>query len=321
MEFSVRVHEEPGGQYLEITGCAGPAASLRIPSVIEGICVRSIGPHAFEKKEEIRQVHLPDSVRGIGAFAFYGCRNLRKISLSDHAESWGTGAAYFCGSLSEIELRVVRGRYSILRDMLADMEQGLYVRVKAADSDQGLYAGAKVPDSDQVSSTSDSLSAMLYFPAYTHGFDEDTYARAFHTWIEGCGFAYRETVMRTEINFREYDLLFTRAMADGVGGVQTAANIALSRLMYPCSVRTAARKKYEEYLAAHGEEILLRLVGDHDRERAMFLIEGGYVSPEAAGRAVLTAAGQGDSEMVGTLMRLKGEAGNTDDDEFDLGEL
>ena len=323
-------NEQP---YIEITGCKEAPRILRVPASLNDLPVRVIASHAFEKNEVIEQVILPESVHAIGTFAFYGCRNLREISLTDHAESWGTGAIYFCGSLSKIRLRVSRKRYSILRDILADTDQGLYVEItgnlSGQDHETSSISGLREEQTE---------TAMLYFPSYTHGFDEDTYARAFHTWIEGCGFAYRETVTRTGIDFREYDLLFDRAMADGVGGVQVAAGTSLARMMFPVNMRPSARSKYENYLAANGDEILQRLVGAHDRERAMFLLDMGFVSPDAAGKAVLTAADQQDAELVGMLMRRRGTAGRRDagaaendagnaaerfsaPDEFDLDEL
>lgn len=300
MEFSYICRSDNGQQYIEITGVKDASRTLRVPPELDGMPVRIIGAHAFEKNEVLEQIILPDSVRAVGIFAFYGCQNLQMISLSDNTESWGTGAIYFCGRLSEIQLKVIRRRYSILRDVLADTDLGLYVKI-----------------------SEETYDAELYFPAFTHGFDEDTYARAFHTWIEGCGFAYRETVMRNGMDFRGYDQLFDRAMADGVGGVQNAANIAIARLMYPCSMKDTAKDKYEVYLKAHGEEILLRLVDEHDRERAMFLLDSDYVSAEAAGKAVLKASEQGDAELVGMLMRQRGEvlSGSGDEDEFDLGDL
>ena len=88
-------------------------------------------------------------------------------------------------------------------------------------------------------------------------------------------------------------------------------------------MKDTAGEKYEKYLRDHGQEILLRLVREHDRERAMFLLDQGYASAEAAGNAVLLASGQGDAELVGMLMRKRGEAltdmGN--EDSFDLGDL
>ena len=300
MEFTYICRDDDGQQYIEITGVTDASRILRIPPAIGGKPVRIIGAHAFEKNEVIEQIFLPESVRAVGIFAFYGCPNLRMLSLSDMAESWGTGAIYFCGKLSEIRLTVMRRRYSILRDMLNDTDKGLYVRI-----------------------TEPEYGAELYFPAFTNGFDEDTYARQFHTWIEGCGFAYRETVMRNGIDFRGYDQLFARAMADGVGGVQNAANIALARLMSPCNMKDTAGDKYEKYLRDHGQEILLRLVREHDRERAMFLLDRGYASAEAAGNAVLLASGQGDAELVGMLMRQRSETltGMGNEDTFDLGDL
>ena len=160
MEFTYICRDDDGQQYIEITGVTDASRILRIPPAIGGKPVRIIGAHAFEKNEVIEQIFLPESVRAVGIFAFYGCPNLRMLSLTDMAESWGTGAIYFCGKLSEIRLTVMRRRYSILRDMLNDTDKGLYVRI-----------------------TEPEYEAELYFPAFTNGFDEDTYARQFHTWI------------------------------------------------------------------------------------------------------------------------------------------
>lgn len=300
MELIYKNLNEGGQHYIEITGVQDAPRTLRIPYAIDGVPVRIIGSHAFEKTDGLRQIILPDSVRAVGTFAFYGCQDLQVITLTDMTESWGTGSIYFCGNLSEIQIRVTRKRYSVLRDMLSDIDSGLYVKINEPD-----------------------FTAKLYFPAFTHGFDEDTYARAFHTWIEGCGFAYRETVMRSGIDFRGYDQLFMRAVADGVGGMQNAANIAMARLMYPCSMKPAARDMYEEFLTKHGEEVLLRLIEEHDRERSMFLLDAGFIPSEAAKKAVPAATRQGDAELVAMLMRQRGEELNRGFDTtlFDLEDL
>ena len=119
MELLARRITERNGDYAEITGGRDIGRILRIPDEIEGLPVCSVAGHAFERNQMIEEVILPDSLLQVGGFAFYGCGKLRKISLSDHTEGWGNGVLRLCDSLSHVEFRVHRGRYAVLRDLLA----------------------------------------------------------------------------------------------------------------------------------------------------------------------------------------------------------
>jgi len=55
-------------------------------------------------------------------------------------------------------------------------------------------------------------------------------ARQIHDTIEGCGYSYRQTVGRSQIDFRLYDKHFQRATYDTK---EAAVLIALCRLRYP----------------------------------------------------------------------------------------
>ena len=166
MELLARRITERNGDYAEITGGRDIGRILRIPDEIEGLPVCSVAGHAFERNQMIEEVILPDSLLQVGGFAFYGCGRLRKISLSDHTEGWGNGVLRLCDSLSHVEFRVLRERYGILRDLLAGTDCRLYVKI-----------------------VRDTEETELYFPAYVRGFDEDTFARAIHSWIEWAGYA------------------------------------------------------------------------------------------------------------------------------------
>ena len=250
----------------------------------------------------IEEVILPDSLLQVGGFAFYGCGKLRKISLSDHTEGWGNGGLRLCDSLSHVEFRVLRERYGILRDLLAGTDCRLYVKI-----------------------VRDTEETELYFPAYVRGFDEDTFARAIHSWIEGAGYAYREAVERKGVNMRTYDSLFARARS---AGTESSARVALSRLMYPEALRMEMKTEYERWLRENSEDVLRLLLGERSmeaRERVFFLAGNGLLTPEAADAGALIASGMRDGELTALLMSCgtmgRAVSEEPDSDLFDLGDL
>ena len=113
MEPKIRRITDKSGDYAEITGGSGIGRVLRIPDEVDGLPVRSVCGHAFERNQVIEEVILPDTLLQVGGFAFYGCGKLRKISVSDHTEGWGNGVLRLCDSLSHVEFRVHRGRYAV----------------------------------------------------------------------------------------------------------------------------------------------------------------------------------------------------------------
>ena len=302
MELWIRRVTERNGDCAEITGGSDIGRILRIPDEIEGLPVCSVAGHAFERNQLIEEVILPDSLLQVGGFAFYGCGKLRKISLSDHTEGWGNGVLRLCDSLSHVEFRVRKGRYSILRDLLAGVDCRLYVRIIEGDEE-----------------------TELYFPAYVRGFDEDTFARAIHSWIEGAGYAYREAVERKGVNMRTYDALFARARS---AGTESGTRVALSRLMYPKALRVEIKTEYERWLRQNAEDVIRLLLGEHSmetRERVFFLAGNGLLTPEAADAGALIASEMRDGEMTALLMscgtRGRAAVGEPDSDLFDLGDL
>ena len=302
MELKIRKVTERDGDRAEITGGCDIGQVLRIPDDIEGLPVCSVAGHAFERNQTIEEVILPDSVRQVGGFAFYGCVNLRKISLSDLAEGFGNGVLRMCDSLSHVEFRVLKGRYGVLRDLLTGVDCRLYVKI--AENNE---------------------TTELYFPAYVRGFDEDTFARAIHSWIEGAGYAYREAVGRKGVNLRNYDALFPRARGEGT---ESGARVALSRLMYPKALRPEMKTEYECYLKQNAEDVirlLLRGRSMENRDRVFFLAGNGLLTPEAADAGALISSGMRDSEMTALLMSCgsRGTAahGEPENDLFDPGDL
>ena len=84
----------------QITAYNGDAAWLKIPSVIDGYLVTSIGPAAFSGNADMEYVCVPDSVTSIGAYAFADCTALKEINVGAHVARIDAGAFSHCPSLA-----------------------------------------------------------------------------------------------------------------------------------------------------------------------------------------------------------------------------
>lgn len=294
MNYTYVIHENKES-YIELTGCLHAERVLRLPANIDGVPVKMIAPHAFERLLDVEEIILPGTILAVGAFAFYGCKSLRKLTMSDMIDGWGFGAIRFCDEMSELVIRMKRNRLTVLRDLLGDVDYAFRVILEYDDHTEGYY-----------------------FPRYTRGFDEDTFARAIHTFTEGSGWAFRETVLRGGVDAREYEKLFVRATYDGI---QTGAEIALMRLMHSESLTERATEQYENYLTANAGEILPWLAGRGERERCMFMLSEGLASPGDVSRAIPIAVEMRDPELVATLMEYGREAKSANVETFDLDDL
>lgn len=71
-----------GGTGYSVTGLGNCIdTDIIIPSMYEGLPVKSIGNSAFKDCSGITSVTIPDSVESIGYSAFYGCSSLKSITL------------------------------------------------------------------------------------------------------------------------------------------------------------------------------------------------------------------------------------------------
>lgn len=86
----------------EITGYAGLATSLDIPSTLDGYLVTSIGVDAFAYCYSLEKITIPDTVSIIGVGAFAWCANLTNINIPEGVTIISDSAFHDCGSLKEI---------------------------------------------------------------------------------------------------------------------------------------------------------------------------------------------------------------------------
>ena len=293
MKLRYEILSDREGKYVRVAGADDPAARIVVPETIEELPVRSIGSGAFRSVPGIREIRVPEGVMEIGSFAFYGMPDLEQLILPKTVLGVGLGAVRNLPSLRKLTVSFPEsGRATLLRDILADTEAALTVLVRTNEGD-----------------------AELYFPKYVYGHDEDTHARAFHSFLEGSGYAYRETLERKGINYTGYDLIFARAVNDGFA---TASHVAISRLRFPFKLAESARERYREYLLTESREILPALIRDGERENALFLAENELLDPAAAREGAVLAAEKGDAELSA---RLAMAGGTAEADDFDLEEL
>ncbi|MBR6206552.1 MAG: leucine-rich repeat domain-containing protein [Oscillospiraceae bacterium] len=89
-EITIFFKEGPGdpdytwevvGRSVVITGYAGTQTELTVPGSIAGYPVSGVGTRAFQGKDFLTSVTLPESVGSIGAFAFEGCGSLTAVTV------------------------------------------------------------------------------------------------------------------------------------------------------------------------------------------------------------------------------------------------
>lgn len=78
---------------------------VNIPSKINNIEVTAIGTSAFQSRNNINTVRIPETVTSIGPMAFYGCKNLVSVIIGPNVKSIGSKAFNSCTSLTGINLK------------------------------------------------------------------------------------------------------------------------------------------------------------------------------------------------------------------------
>lgn len=293
---------------LILTGCYGVDGKIILPDEIDGIPIVEIAPYAFsEGKEslgdlvylsedalflnerrrlktvEITEVRLPLGIREIGKYAFYRCRNLKKLILSDEILEIGGGALTGCRGIQEVEIYFRNGECSALKSILDEVRFQVHAR---------LYMGDKVAD--------------ILFPEHYEEAVEDTPAKQLFTRYHGAGGDYRQCFYNRELDYKKYDELLYRAVAEDT--IETVAQMAFGRLMYPYKLSIEAKGKYESYLRKNLTEVMVLLTEKDEVEKIRFLTEEKIISEEAFMLAIECATKYGKTELLSILMDEKRKA-------------
>lgn len=259
-------------------GYRGEVSHLILPEQYEERPVNAVEKSAFARRSDLIYVSLPGTVERIARFAFYDCPNLSKIVLTDHVLDVYDGAFRRCPRLLEAEVTIRQGRFTILRDLLTEIDHTLCLYLHLPRGD-----------------------ARLIFPDYLQEYQEDTWARAIHMNIEGAGFAYRECISRSSLDFRAYDASFSRIRRINPS---LAAQIAMERLLFPYALEPAAEAQYTSFLRdPHPQEALREAIARRREDWIRLLLQRNLLSPAVLREGITYAREQGETALVSLLMQ------------------
>ena len=305
--------EKKGERGLAITGYSGKTRVLSVPAYLEKeggekLPVLEIAAHAFDGREDLEKVELPKSIRALRAFSFFNCKALREFTLWDSVEDYYDGSLRQCLVLSHINVHFEREEnYQIVRDILGDSDRRLQFHLyllEASQSRNTASVSAFIREQTDLyerngTASSSTQELSLLFPGYVDKVREDTMARQIHDTIDGCGYSYRQTVGRRQIDLRLYDKLFLRAIHDTKG---SAVYIALARLRYPTELLDKAREDYLRFLREEESFSLALLIADKEWEWIEFYMDLQLFSEDAIKLALKLLAKQGNTELAARFL-------------------
>ena len=102
-DFTVTLNSTGDG--VVITGYTGKAVQVRIPALIQGKPVRTIGASAFSWCTSLVTVSIPEGVTTIGDSAFQDCTKLSAVTLPQSLTSLGRAAFADCHSLASVTFK------------------------------------------------------------------------------------------------------------------------------------------------------------------------------------------------------------------------
>lgn len=291
MEFSYRVNE----QSVEITHYLGNESEVQIPAELEGKPVTSIGKYAFEGKNELLEVVLPNTIESIGAHAFYNCRRLVKMTLSDRILSTEDGAFKNCRSLREFHIQVYLRKMTCLKNLLSELNQEIHVTMENMDT---------------------HTMSKLVFPSYLYDYVDNVEARIINQVTYGSGVHYRECMKEKEVDYKKYDEVFRVARLNDT--LETLFTIARDRLGYPYELSVEAKEEYEQYIQSNFAAIVTLCVEKEDIDGLLFLGDTGFYTKENIELAIQAAHQREQVECVSVLLAYKNKHFKVQKKTFDL---
>lgn len=288
---------------ITVFGCYGENPDIYLPVRIEGMPVTKISDYGFAKTEEeeglsvftpedgkkemirlcggkVEKIHLPCYVREIGKYAFYRCFCLRELSFTDSLKSIGGGAFTGC-QLKKLNIICRHSRQTCLRQILEEQRFELEVHLSYED-------GAR------------RETARLIFPEHYEEAVENTPARIVETHYHGAGGDYRQCVYHKEIDYEEYDALFSIAKAREED--RTLIRIALGRLQEPYRLSEQAEEEYRAFLRKYTEQAARILLEEDDMRTLSFLLKKRIWEEECIENALNVAEEKGNAEAAAILM-------------------
>lgn len=266
--------------------------------------IEEIPDYGFSGREDLEEITLPRSVRRIGRYAFYNCRNLRRITFYSHIQDVGSGAFTGCHQVRHLDVTIVTGKPSCLKDFLQELTEEMTVDYRVETLQEQSPEGESDRKNNGLQMQEFTREyARLMFPEYYEEGVENTPARILMTQIHGSGLKYRNCFYRTEFQFEEYDIRFP--YAEAVESPEFLQEMVLGRLMYPLRLNDKGRERYEKYLKEHLTDIGKRLIQGNDVPRLVWLAQN-YLETESQAEVLLSEAGRrGAAECTGCLMEWR----------------
>lgn len=227
--------------------------------------------------DRVERVILPPTIRKIGNYAFYNCYHLVGITGYSTIADLGSGLFTGCGQVCEIDMTIVEGEKSCLKELLAELRQRITVWYRSA-------AGV----------------ARLIFPEYYEEAVENTPARILFTQMHGCGHRYRYCFVQTQFQFKEYDAQFPYLLAQEQETM--VLELILGRMFYPVALLESARQVYRRYLREHWQGAVRFVLNKKDMDEMKMLAAMADENRECLDDMIYEANRVGWTEAAGFLL-------------------
>ncbi len=234
---------ENGFEFIEKNGGASiiraidPGTVCVVPEMLGGLPVTELADRALARLD-IREVYLPKTLRRIGRYGFYNCEKLHTIHFYAETREVGGGVFNGCRKIREIYMHLGEDEKSALRDFVTEIADRVTVHSMMPDGQGG-----------------EKEVSRVVFPEFYDESIENSPARNLSFSIHGSGQKYRYCIMDKKIQYDKYDkTFFYEAIEESV---RDAAEIAIGRLMFPYSLTSGSKEKYEQYLLENLYEVLL----------------------------------------------------------------
>lgn len=277
-----------------ICRCYVCGGGIEIPEEIDDCPVTEIGDYAFSAYgptgaedtyvcgAKLQEIILPKTIRRIGKYAFYGCSRLERMEFYSNISDIGAGAFTGCHRVRQLEVTLVKGEKSCLRELLLELREKQSVTL---NSEEG--------------------RAKLVFPEFFEEAVENTPARILETHTHGSGMWYRNCFIQTELQFDLYDKRFPWAKEDE--NLDIVLEMAFGRLLYPIGLSQEAERKYKSFLAECFEDACRWVFARESLEETKYLAKEIAAESEMLQQMICIAGEQKKEEIFSYLMNEKHE--------------
>ena len=118
------------GESVEITKYVGKSSRVRIPAMIQGVPVTSMGWGAFAGCNEVREVVLPDTMKSLSSNIF-SCQKLKQLKIPASVHTIGNSLTKFCTELDAIEVDPANQYYTSVDGVLYDKNVSVLINFPA----------------------------------------------------------------------------------------------------------------------------------------------------------------------------------------------